>query len=64
MKIFFTYKITFLKNPNCRNPHVDFPGGPVVKNPPAKARDTGSIPGWARSHKPDLDHMPIPEPVF
>ena len=24
----------------------DFPGGPVVKNPPSNARDTGSIPGW------------------
>ena len=24
----------------------DFPGGPVVKNLPSKAGDTGSIPGW------------------
>ena len=24
----------------------DFPGGPVVKNPPSNARDAGSIPGW------------------
>ena len=24
----------------------DFPHGPVVKNPSANARDTGSIPGW------------------
>ena len=23
----------------------DFPGGPVVKNPPASVRDEGSIPG-------------------
>ena len=23
---------------------MDFPGGPVVKNPPANAGDTGSIP--------------------
>ena len=29
----------------------DFPGGTVVKNPPANARDTGSIPGLERSHK-------------
>ena len=28
----------------------DFPGGPVVKNPPANAGDTGSIPGLGRSH--------------
>ena len=26
-----------------------FPGGPVVKNPPANAGDAGSIPGWGRS---------------
>ena len=26
-----------------------FPGGPVVKNPPANAGDTGSIPGPGRS---------------
>ena len=24
----------------------DFPGGPVVKNPPSSAGDAGSIPGW------------------
>ena len=28
----------------------DFPGGAVVKNPPANAGDTGSIPGLGRSH--------------
>ena len=28
---------------------VGFPGGSVVKNLPASARDTGSIPGWGRS---------------
>ena len=27
----------------------DFPGGSVVKNPPADAGDTGSIPGVGRS---------------
>ena len=30
----------------------DFPGGAVVKNPPANAGDTGSIPGPGRSHVP------------
>ena len=30
----------------------DFPGGAVVKNPPANAGDTGSIPGRGRSHMP------------
>ena len=29
-----------------------FPGGAVVKNPPANAGDTGSSPGPARSHMP------------
>ena len=24
----------------------DFPGGPVVKNPPCNAGDVGLIPGW------------------
>ena len=28
----------------------DFPGSPVVKNPPANAGDTGSISGSGRSH--------------
>ena len=30
--------------------HRDFPGGPVVKNPPYNAGDAGSIPGRGRSH--------------
>ena len=30
----------------------DFAGGPVVKNPPTKAGDTGSIPGPRRFHVP------------
>ena len=37
-----------LIKPHCR----DFPGGAVVKNPPANAGDTGSIPGPGRSHMP------------
>ena len=28
----------------------DFPGGAVVKNPPANAGDTGSSPGMGGSH--------------
>ena len=31
-----------------RNEDLDFPDGPVVKNLPANARDTGSIPGSGR----------------
>ena len=30
----------------------DFPGGAVVKNPPANAGDTGWSPGLGRSHMP------------
>ena len=30
----------------------DFPGGAVVKNPPANAGDTGSSPGPGRFHMP------------
>ena len=30
----------------------DFPGGAVVKKPPANAGDTGLSPGPGRSHKP------------
>ena len=29
-----------------------FPGGAVVRNPPANAGDTGSCPGLGRSHMP------------
>ena len=31
-----------------------FPGGPVVKNSPTSARDTGSIPAPERSHVPQV----------
>ena len=31
-------------------PFRDFPGGAVVKNPPANAGDMGSSPGQGRSH--------------
>ena len=45
---------------DCLFPPVDsklqegrgFPGGAVVKNPPANGGDTGSIPGPGRSHMP------------
>ena len=30
----------------------DFPGNPVIKNLPANAGDTGSIPGLGRFHMP------------
>ena len=35
-----------------KNSYRDFPGGAVVKNPPANAGDMDSIPGMGRSHRP------------
>ena len=32
--------------------NLSFPGGSVVKNPPASAGDTGSSPGPGRPHMP------------
>ena len=37
---------------NTKDSEKDFPGGPMVKNPPAKAGNTGSIPGQERFHVP------------
>ena len=39
----------------------DFPGGAVVKNPPANAGDTGSSPGPGRSHMPWSGWAPVPQ---
>ena len=35
-----------------KNSTEGFPGGPVVKNPPANAGNTGSIPDPVGSHMP------------
>ena len=39
----------------------DFPGGTVVKSPPANAGDTGSIPGPGRSHMPQSNEARAPQ---
>ena len=39
----------------------DFPGGAVVKNPPASAGDTGLIPGPGRSHMPQSNQAHVPQ---
>ena len=39
----------------------DFPGGAVVKSPPASAGDTGSGPGPGRSHMPRRDWARAPQ---
>ena len=40
----------YIQQKNHIEEKVDLPGGPVVKNPPANAGDTGSIPGSGRFH--------------
>ena len=35
-----------------KNNYLDFPGGPVIKNPPANTGDMGLSPGPGRSHMP------------
>ena len=60
------------QNSNQKTTQLDFPGGPVVQNLPAKAGDTGSIPGLGRSrmswdnwaHVPQLLKPKSLEPVL
>ena len=42
---------------------LDFPGDAMVKNIPASAEDTGSIPGLGRSHKPGGNWAWVPQPL-
>ena len=39
----------------------DFPGGAVVKNPPAKSGDMGWSPGPGRSHMPWSNEAHVPQ---
>ena len=49
----------------CEDEDGDFPGGSVVKNPPANARDTSSIPDLGRSHMLQLSPCATTtEPAF
>ena len=41
-----------MANRNMKRYSTGFPGGAVVKNPPASTGDTGSSPGLGRSHMP------------
>ena len=45
-------EITILSKVSQKEKDRDFPGGAVVKNPPANAGDMGSSPGPGRSHMP------------
>ena len=40
---------------------MGFPGGAMVKNPPANAGDTGSSPGPGRSHMPRSNYARVPQ---
>ena len=40
---------------------MGFPGGSVVKNPPANARNTGLIPGPGRSHVQQSNQVRMPQ---
>ena len=40
---------------------LGFPGGAVVKNPPANARDKGASPGPGRSHMPQSNEARAPQ---
>ena len=46
------YIYIYVVQVNQKNSKEDFPGGTVVKNPPANAGDTGSSPALGRSHMP------------
>ena len=39
----------------------DYPGGSVIKSPPAKAVDTGSIPGLGRSPMLQSNYTHVPQ---
>lgn len=49
-------KNNILLKTNCK----DFPNGPVIKNPPANAEDTDSIPGWGGFHMPQSNKARAP----
>ena len=44
-----------------RTMRLGFPGGTVVKSPPANAGDTGSSPGSGRSHIPQSSWARVPQ---
>ena len=46
------FKIDYLQVIELKIIFSDFPGGPVVKNLPANAGDTGSISGLGKFHMP------------
>ena len=56
-----------IKTHRLRVNEEDFPGGPVVKNPPANAGNMGSIPGWGRFRVPRSNQAcepQLPKPMY
>ena len=51
-----------LKLSQIKNRIRDFPGGAVVKNPPANGGDTGSSPTLGRTHMPRSNEARVPQP--
>ena len=49
---YIQYPVINHNGKECEKECRDFPGGAVVKNPPAKAGDKGLSPGRGRSHMP------------
>ena len=41
----------------------DFPGVPVVKNPPSNAGDAGSIPGWGTKSPHAIEQLSLCTPT-
>ena len=50
IKTTMRYHVTPIRMATIKKTDRDFPGGVVVKNPPANAGDTGWSPGPGRSH--------------
>ena len=54
-------ELNFNISDRIKNIFGDFPGGAVVKNPPANAGDPGSSPGPGRSHMPRSNYARAPQ---
>ena len=52
MLIFKCSNVRYILKNSKNTMTLGFPGGAVVKNPPANAGDTGSSPGPGRPHMP------------
>ena len=60
-KVYVRELVTFIILCSHKTLLEDFPGGAVVKNLPANAGDTGSIPDPGRSYMPQSNEAPGPQ---